>query len=83
MNDAGAMTTSLDAVAAAALAQYGFSAGATATLVNVSENTTYRVDDPGTGRSAALRIHRPAYHSLAAIESELMWMDAQIGRAHV
>jgi Ser/Thr protein kinase RdoA (MazF antagonist) len=76
MNDAGAMTTSLDAVAAAALAQYGFSAGATATLVNVSENTTYRVDDPGTGRSAALRIHRPAYHSLAAIESELMWMDA-------
>ena len=45
-------------------------------LVNVSENSTFRVDDPETGRRAALRVSRPDYHSKAAIESELAWMDA-------
>ncbi len=76
MNNAAVMITSLHAVAGAALEQYDFSAEATVTLVNVSENTTYRVDDPLTGRSAALRIHRPNYHSEVAIESELCWLDA-------
>ncbi|RBM18904.1 aminoglycoside phosphotransferase [Prauserella sp. PE36] len=70
------MRTDLDAVATAALEKYDFSEKATITLVNVSENVTYRVDDRRTGRSAALRIHRPDYHSKAAIESELCWMDA-------
>lgn len=62
-------------MAAAALEQYDFSPEAV-TLVNVSENLTYRVDDRRTGRSVALRVHRPDYHSEAAIESELCWMDA-------
>lgn len=76
MGNPSVMATSLDGVARAALAQYGWSPRATISLVNVSENSTYRVDDPLTGRSAALRIHRPDYHSDVAIESELLWMDA-------
>jgi Ser/Thr protein kinase RdoA (MazF antagonist) len=46
------------------------------TLVNVSENSTYRVHDPRSGLTAAMRVHRPGYHSEAAILSELAWMEA-------
>lgn len=59
-----------------ALGRYDLSPDASVHLVNVSENSTFRVDDPRTGRSAALRVSRPDYHSKAAIESELSWMDA-------
>lgn len=45
------------------------------TLINVSENATYRVDDDRLG-CAALRVHRPGYHSRDAIESELDWVAA-------
>lgn len=76
MNDTVAMTNPLDGVAAAALARYDFSPDSTITLVNVSENTTYRVDDHATGRRAALRVHRLNYHTRQEIESELLWMDA-------
>jgi len=65
-----------DAIAAAALRRYDLSPEATATLVNVSENATYRVDDPATGTRAALRVHRPGYRDAGEIESELRWMDA-------
>jgi Ser/Thr protein kinase RdoA (MazF antagonist) len=76
MNDSAVSIDGLELAARRALARYEFSPEATVTLVNVSENTTFRVDDPATGRSAALRVHRPAYHSDAAIESELSWIDA-------
>jgi Ser/Thr protein kinase RdoA (MazF antagonist) len=42
----------------------------TVALINQSENTTYKVSAPGN-RHFALRIHRPGYHSLTAINSEL------------
>ena len=45
-------------------------------LLNISENATYAVDDPATGQRSVLRVHRPGYHSLAAIRSELSWIDA-------
>ena len=67
---------SIDRLARAALAPYDVAADADVNLVNVSENYTYRVDDPASGRSYALRLHRPGYHSPEAIESELMWIDA-------
>jgi Ser/Thr protein kinase RdoA (MazF antagonist) len=70
------MNMSLDAVVEAALSRYGFSFDATYRLVNVSENSTYRIDDPQNGQSTALRISRSNYHSEAAIASELDWMDA-------
>ena len=67
---------SIDDVAAAALDRFGLSAEATATLCNVSENHTYRVDDPDSGQRYALRLHRPGYRTREQIESELVWVDA-------
>jgi Ser/Thr protein kinase RdoA (MazF antagonist) len=62
-----------DAVADRALAHYGLD-GATATLWNVSENHTYRVEHDG--RAYALRVHRPGYRTARQIASELAWVDA-------
>jgi Ser/Thr protein kinase RdoA (MazF antagonist) len=70
------MISSLDSVVVGALRCYDVSPESTVTLINVSENTTYLVDDPRTGQRAALRIHRPNYHSRESIESELCWLDA-------
>ena len=67
------MTADMDAVAAQALARYGLE-GATATLCNVSENHTYKVERDG--RAYALRIHRPGYRTAHQIASELDWVDA-------
>lgn len=40
-----------------------------------SENATLRVIDQRNQRYA-LRLHRPDYHSLAGIRSELYWLQA-------
>jgi Ser/Thr protein kinase RdoA (MazF antagonist) len=69
---------SMDELAAAALARFGLPE-ATATLCNVSENHTYRVEDPASARAYALRVHRPGYRTPAQIESELQWVDALRG----
>jgi Ser/Thr protein kinase RdoA (MazF antagonist) len=50
--------------------------GAEITLINVSENATYRVDDPATGERFVLRVHRLGYHSTRSILSELDWLEA-------
>jgi Ser/Thr protein kinase RdoA (MazF antagonist) len=63
-------------LARAALQRFGVGAAASVTLVNVSENHTYRVDDPASGARYALRVHRPGYRTVRQIESELDWMDA-------
>lgn len=65
-----------DVVSVEALAHYGFSDRVRHELINLSENATYRVDDPGTGRTGILRVHRQDYHSLRAIQSELDWLTA-------
>jgi Ser/Thr protein kinase RdoA (MazF antagonist) len=67
---------SMDELAAAALGRFGLSPAATAALCNVSENHTYRVEDPEAGREYALRVHRPGYRTIPQIESELRWVDA-------
>ena len=66
----------IDRLATAALAGFGLSPAATVELWNVSENHTYRVEDPGSGHRYALRVHRPGYRTVAQIESELQWVDA-------
>lgn len=58
------------------LPRYGFSPRAQATLINHSENATYRIDDPDRDAPAILRIHRRGYHSEQAIRSELHWLAA-------
>jgi Ser/Thr protein kinase RdoA (MazF antagonist) len=65
----------IDDLATEALTRYGLSPDATAELCNVSENHTYRVEDPDKG-TFALRVHRPGYRTAHQIESELDWVDA-------
>ena len=66
----------LQTVAETAIGHYDLPSGSTAVMVNLSENATYRVDDPVSGRRYALRIHREGYHSKTAIASELAWLMA-------
>jgi Ser/Thr protein kinase RdoA (MazF antagonist) len=66
----------LEPVARRAVAEHGLAADCTLTLLNVSENATYAVDDPATGERTVLRLHRRGYHDAVAIESELSWLDA-------
>jgi Ser/Thr protein kinase RdoA (MazF antagonist) len=65
-----------DPFASAALAAYGFSPAARLALLSLSENATYRVDDPADGRVAVLRVHRTGYHEPGAVQSELAWLTA-------
>ena len=44
-------------------------------LVSRSENTVFRLEVPD-GQRFALRIHRPGYHTLPELESELLWTQA-------
>ena len=59
----------------ASLGLWAETAGGVATLINHSENHTFRVDCRDGGR-AILRVHRPGYQSAASIESELEWIAA-------
>ena len=66
----------IDRLAVRALDRYGLSPASSVTLINISENVTYRVEDPATGSRWALRVHRDGYHSRRAIASELAWVRA-------
>jgi Ser/Thr protein kinase RdoA (MazF antagonist) len=65
-----------------ALAAYGCHPRAGVTLLNVSENATFLIDDPDSGPSV-LRVHRLGYHTEAEIGSELAWMAALRAEAGV
>lgn len=65
-----------DEVADLALDRYGLSAQRSLRMINLSENATYLMHDPGTAREGILRVHRVDYHSREAIESELDWLTA-------
>ncbi len=71
-----AVADRLESVARRALAEYGVGPDAQLTLLNVSENATFAVDDPATGQRTVLRVHRHGYHDEGAILSELAWVDA-------
>ena len=60
---------SMDQLAEAALERFGLSPRATATLCNVSENHTYRVEDPDSPNGYALRVHRPGYRTPHLVET--------------
>jgi Ser/Thr protein kinase RdoA (MazF antagonist) len=65
-----------------ALAEYGCHPAASVQLMDVSENATYLIEDPGAGPSV-LRVHRLGYHTQAEIASELAWMEALRAEAGV
>jgi Ser/Thr protein kinase RdoA (MazF antagonist) len=71
----GGERAGLESIARDALRAYGVGPQARLRLLAVSENATYAVDVPD-GPRTVLRLHRPGYHSRAAIESELAWVAA-------
>ncbi|MEM6623172.1 MAG: phosphotransferase [Pseudomonadota bacterium] len=54
---------------------WGLSPNTQISLLNISENATYRADDPEADAPTILRVHRPNYHTRAEILSELAWID--------
>ena len=59
-----------------ALGAYDLPEDARVSLINYSENMTYRVDAPASGGCWALRVHREDYHTRNGIGCELAWMKA-------
>lgn len=58
------------------LPNWGMGAGAEVKLLTLSENATF-IARAGEGQQPIIiRVHRPNYHSLAEIESELAWITA-------
>ena len=68
--------TKLQEFAIDAVAKFGYSLDSKITLINISENATFKVSDPKSGLNTILRIHRPFYHSKQAIQSELDWVQS-------
>lgn len=63
--------------ARAALGAYRRDPDTTLRLLSLSENATYLAGDPdGDTEPLVLRVHRPDYHSVTGIASELAWMAA-------
>ncbi|MEM9782672.1 MAG: phosphotransferase [Pseudomonadota bacterium] len=56
--------------------QWGLSNETRVSLLTVSENATFRADDPAREAPIILRVHRPGYHTRGEIESELAWIEA-------
>lgn len=73
----------LTAFASAALAHYALPDGATARLLNLSENATFLVEAPAARYKSILRVHRPGYHTREAIESEIAWIRALGDHPHI
>lgn len=75
-NSQEAVLRGYDPFARAALEPFGFPADAHISLLSLSENATYRIDDPAASRTAVLRVHRTGYHPPGAVASELAWLQA-------
>ena len=54
---------------------WGLSTDTELSLLCVSENATFRADDPARNQSLVFRVHRPDYHEYDEIVSELDWID--------
>lgn len=73
----------LVSVARRAIGHWGVSDQVTLTLLNISENATYRIDDPARMEPLILRVHRTGYHTHNAVRTELAWMKALQAEAGV
>jgi Ser/Thr protein kinase RdoA (MazF antagonist) len=69
------MESQIQALAENARSYFGLSDEDKVTLINVSENMTYRIDRVG-GEKLVLRVHRDGYQSQETIMSEIAWMQA-------
>ncbi|MGR3513651.1 MAG: phosphotransferase enzyme family protein [Paracoccaceae bacterium] len=73
--------THLVPLAEAHLSLWGLSPNARVKPINLSENVTFLIE--AEDDKAVLRLHRPGYHTPAAIESELAWMTALGHETHL
>jgi len=64
----------LTALANASLSLWSLPSGATARLINISENATFLIE-AADGYRSILRVHRQDYHTRNAIGCELAWMQ--------
>jgi len=64
----------LTALANASLSLWTLPPGATARLINISENATFLIE-AADGYRSILRVHRQDYHTRNAIACELAWMQ--------
>ncbi len=76
MTDLGGDLGGDEIVAQKALEDFDLPPGSALRLLNLSENATFAVEEPGCGHRSILRVHRKNYHRADQIESELMWLDA-------
>lgn len=58
------------------LDQWELSGATRLSLLCISENATFRADDPAREQPLVIRVHRPGYHSVNEIKSELAWINA-------
>jgi Ser/Thr protein kinase RdoA (MazF antagonist) len=70
------MLEKFDRLAQECLSRYRLSPAATATLINYTENLTYKVDDPASGNRSIFRIYRAGCRDREEIASEVGWMSA-------
>jgi Ser/Thr protein kinase RdoA (MazF antagonist) len=66
----------LQHMVAGALPNWELSPATTISLLNLSENATFALADPVSGRDLVLRVHRVGYSSAEEIRSELAWINA-------
>ena len=55
---------------------WGLSPRTDIVLLNMSENATFKAQDPEAEAPVIIRVHRPRYHDVDEIASELAWIDA-------
>jgi len=72
----GDLVERLRAGAQALAPHWGLSPQTQVRLLTLSENATFRADDPARDAPVILRVHRPGYHTEAEIASELAWIGA-------
>ncbi len=74
-SETGSTLECLRDLAHRSLGRWNLPSPVSVTLVNVSENVTWRLDGP-SGERWILRIHRDGYHSREGIRTELVWLHA-------
>ena len=74
MNQPSGLERRVQAALSETLGDWSFSPAARLTLLSLSENTVFLVEE--AGRRLVLRVHRPGYHRVEEIASELAWIAA-------
>lgn len=71
-----AVIDDLHAMVGTALPRWNLSPATAVSLLNLSENATFLLNDGRTQRELILRVHRVGYSSAEEIRSELAWIQA-------